>query len=57
MRNLRCWLLGHDWIPTHFERVDIFQQHTRMAYCYRCETTIAFERDEEDAAEGGETDA
>lgn len=42
MRNLRCWLFGHEWIATHFERVDVFEHDTKMAYCSRCETTIGF---------------
>jgi len=42
MRNLRCWLFGHEWVPTHLRRVDAFEHRARMAYCPRCETTMAF---------------
>lgn len=41
MRNLRCWLFGHDWVRTLVETTDDVQR-TRIATCPRCGTATAF---------------
>lgn len=47
MRNLRCWLFGHEWIATFVERNGDVER-TRMATCPRCGMTTAFVDEEGD---------
>ena len=42
MRNLRCWLLGHEWIATLVEETSEGDRKTRIATCPRCGTATAF---------------
>ena len=41
MRNLRCWLFGHEWVATFVETTNDVDR-TRIATCPRCGTTTAF---------------
>ncbi|WP_169330838.1 hypothetical protein [Halorubrum lipolyticum] len=50
MRNLRCWLFGHEWIETAkvWTNRATGEHRTTTAYCSRCEMTIGFVEDDDD---------
>ena len=51
MRNLRCWLFGHEWVPTTVAEIGDLKIQTRVATCPRCGMTCGFVVDDRDSDE------
>lgn len=43
MRNLRCWLFGHEWVVTKAKTYEFVDDWTaEEAACIRCPAWVAF---------------